>query len=125
MIRKQSDFIKALELSLGVVTVAAKIAGVTARSHYKWLKSSPEYAAAVEEVRDRADDFVESKLFEIIKNGDTSAVIYYCKTRLKHRGYSEKTDVDITTGGKPIDNKFQIEIIRHREEVERKEDEYE
>lgn len=32
--------------------------------------------------------------------------------------YDNSSRVDITTGGKPIDTHFQIEVIRHREEVD-------
>lgn len=125
MTKNQKKFLAALESSLGVVTTAASKSGITARSHYLWMANSPEYKEAVEAARNRADDLVESKLFELIRKGDTAATIFYCKTRLKHRGYTEKTDVDITTGGKPIDTRFQIEIIRHREQVEGKEEENE
>jgi len=41
---------------------------------------------------------------------------------LKMRGEFPRDEVDVTTGGKPIDTRFQIEIIRHREQAEGKED---
>lgn len=39
--------------------------------------------------------------------------------------YDNSSRVDITSGGKPIDTHFQIEIIRHREQVEGKEEDNE
>ncbi len=44
---------------------------------------------------------------------------------LRMRGEFPREEVDVTTGGKPIDTKFQIEIIRHREQVEGKEEDNE
>jgi hypothetical protein len=35
--------IKALEQSLGVVTTAAKIAGIDRSTHYEWLKTDEDY----------------------------------------------------------------------------------
>ena len=119
--KKQKEFLQYLEKSMGIVTTAAKAYGINPCTHYDWVKRSEEYREAAEMARSRADDLVESKLYELIKTGDTAATIFYCKTRLKHRGFTEKTDVDITTGGKPIDNTIQIEIIRHPEQVERDE----
>jgi hypothetical protein len=37
--------------------------------------------------------------------------------------YDNSSRVDITTGGKPIDTHFQIEVIRHREEVDAEDNE--
>lgn len=122
--KKQREFLTYLEKTMGVVTPAVKSYGlIVARTHYKWYAECEEYRKAVDEIRNVADDFVESKLMKLIQDGDTKATIFYAKTRLKHRGYIEKTDVDITTGGKPIDTHFQIEVIRHREQVDAEDNE--
>ncbi len=47
-------------------------------------------------------DYVESKLFELIEEKNPAAVIFYCKTKLRHRGYVEKLEADLTvTAGRP------------------------
>ena len=118
MTKRQKEFLKVLENSMGIVTSAAAKYGIDPSTHYEWCKKSPEYKEAAEAARHRVDDMAESALLKAINAGEPSAIIFYCKTRLKNRGYSEKTGVDITTGGRPIDTHFQIEVIRHREEVD-------
>ena len=85
--------IKALVSSLGVVTSAAKVAGVDNATHYTWLKNDPIYRERVESIADVALDFAESKLHENIDKGDTTATIFYLKTKGKKRGYIEKQEI--------------------------------
>ena len=91
--------IEALELHKGIVTDAAKAAGICRDSHYTWLKDDPEYKLAVDALSDVALDFVEGKLFKNIEEGDTTGIIFYLKTKGKKRGYIEKTEQDINLKG--------------------------
>ena len=84
--------IEALVKSLGVVTTAAKIANIDRGTHYNWLKEDSEYKAAVESIEDIAIDFAESKLHKRIEDGDTTATIFFLKTKGKKRGYVERTE---------------------------------
>ena len=113
--------IGALEKSLGIVTTAAEAVGISRKTHYQWLKEDPEYRQEVEALSDAALDFAESKLFEKITgvevasgvNKDTgepitysvppsdTAIIFYLKTKGKHRGYIEKTQVESTVVNLP------------------------
>ena len=93
--------IEALEKTLGIVTHAAKIAGIDRTTHYLWMREDEEYRKAVESVEDMALDFAESELHNQIKNGETSSTIFYLKTKGKKRGYIEKIETD---------NKHTIEI---------------
>ena len=84
--------IEALEKSLGIVTTACKIVGINRSTHYDWLKDDDEYKQAVESIEDIAIDFAESKLHKQIENGDTTATIFYLKTKAKKRGYIERNE---------------------------------
>lgn len=115
--------LKALEKSLGVVTTACEAARVGRTSYYEYYKNDKKFKKAVDELSNKALDFVESKLFERIKgyehpedkvfNNDGSAMvvpmikhyppdaasmIFYLKTKGKKRGYIEKTEIDIQGG---------------------------
>lgn len=84
--------IEALEKSLGVVTTAAKQAGINRKTHYEWLKEDPDYKAQVEDVANIALDFAESQLHKQIQEGEVSSTIFFLKTKGKGRGYIERQE---------------------------------
>ena len=108
---KKNAMLKALESTLGVVTSACQIVGIDRTTHYLWLSNDEDYKAKVESLTDLAIDFAESQLFELIKGAhrevstpdgeviriqdapNTSATIFYLKTRGKKRGYVERTEL--------------------------------
>lgn len=85
----KKEMLKALESSLGVVTTAARKVGVDRNSHYLWMENDAEYKASVLELQDVAIDFAESSLMNQIRKGDTTATIFFLKTKGKKRGYIE------------------------------------
>ena len=104
--------LEALEKSLGVVTTACKIVGVGRTQFYNWLKDDEVFAKQVKDIENIALDFVESKLFENIRDGKTSETIFYLKTKGKSRGYVERQEI---TGADGMPTKFEIEIIENKD----------
>ncbi len=88
--------VKALEKSLGIVTVACKEIGISRQTHYDWYNEDEEYKKAVDELSDVALDFAESMLHKQIQDHDTTATIFYLKTKGKRRGYIERSEIDHT-----------------------------
>ena len=86
--------IDALCLSYGVVTSACNAADIPRSTFYNWLQTDPDFKAAVADVNDIAIDFVEGKLYEKIKAGDTIATIFYLKSKAKQRGYVERQEIE-------------------------------
>tara|TARA_R100000773_G_scaffold41582_1_gene38189 strand:- start:217 stop:570 length:354 start_codon:yes stop_codon:yes gene_type:complete len=101
--------IEALEKSLGVVTTACRKAGIGRTTYYDWLNNDPEFKAAVESIQDVALDFAESQLHRQIAENNTSATIFYLKTKGKRRGYVERTEHTGLEGTKL----FEVEIIKN------------
>ena len=99
---KKEAMLQALENSLGVVTVACKQTDIPRSTYYKWLKEDEEFAKAVRDIENIALDFGESQLHSQMKDGNTSATIFFLKTKGKKRGYVEKSELDITSGDEPI-----------------------
>jgi hypothetical protein len=98
--------IEALEKSLGVVTTACRSVGVSRWTFYDYLKSDAEFAAQVADIENIALDFAESKLHKRIEKDDTTAIIFFLKTKGKRRGYIEKSEVE--NSGK---QKIEIEYV--------------
>jgi hypothetical protein len=105
---KKESLLKALEKSLGIVTVACKNADIPRSTYYKWINEDAEFAAAVRDIENVALDYAESKLHKQIGDNSTAATIFYLKTKGKKRGYVERQEI---TGADGIPTNFQIEII--------------
>jgi len=100
--QSKKKVLDALEKSLGIVTTACKIAEVSRTQFYQWLKDDEDFAGKVQEVENVTLDFVESQLHKQIKEGQTSATIFYLKTKGKKRGFIERQEIDHTTQGDKI-----------------------
>lgn len=90
--------IEAMEKSLGVVTSACKSVGVGRTTHYQWMQDDEEYKKSIEDIQNITLDFAESQLHKQIKDGNTTATIFFLKTKGKNRGYVESQDINITQG---------------------------
>jgi len=87
--------LQALGETLGIVAHACKKAGIERCTHYKWMREDEEYRNKVEEISDMAIDHVESALMQkIIQEKDTTAIIFYLKTKGKKRGYVERQEFE-------------------------------
>jgi len=99
---KKEALLQALENSLGVVTEACKQTKTPRSTYYKWLKEDRVFRYAVRDIENIALDFGESQLHQQIKDGNTSATIFFLKCRGKRRGYVERSELDLTSGDEPI-----------------------
>ncbi len=90
--------IDAMQKSMGVITEACKVANVSRSSFYLYYNSDPIFQKACDECEHIALDFAESQLYKQIKEGSTTATIFYLKTKGKQRGYVERQQIDINKG---------------------------
>lgn len=107
---KKGAFVKAFAQSRGIIAPACKAVSINRTTYYDWMERDPAFAEAVEAIRQEQIDTVESALLNKIEDGDTTAVIFYLKTKGKERGYSERTEL---TGrdGKDLNPDIRIEIV--------------
>ena len=68
---KQS-LINALEKSMGVVTTACKSVGIHRSTFYEYYNNDPDFKKEVNDIGNLALDFTESKMFEQIRDGNTT-----------------------------------------------------
>lgn len=92
---RKKAMIEAMEKSLGIVTSACKQVGISRDTHYRWLREDDEYRSNIANIDEMAIDYAEGQLFSQIKEGNVTAIIFYLKTKAKHRGYVEKQMVEI------------------------------
>lgn len=86
---KKKALLKALEKSLGVITPAVKVVGISRRTYYDWLEKDKDFKKAVENLPEVALDFAEAQLYKQMNNGSVAATIFYLKTKGKKRGFTE------------------------------------
>ena len=63
------------------------------KTYYNWYNSDNDFKKAVDDISEQTLDFVETQLHKKIKDGDTSSIIFYCKTKGKKRGYIERQEI--------------------------------
>lgn len=91
---KKKQLVAEIIRSKGFKTMACSAVGLNPRTFRQWMAEDAEFRAAIDDAvtfsREYRDDVAEQKLFSLVESGDTTATIFYAKTRLKDRGYSER-----------------------------------
>lgn len=92
--QKRLDFLDAFRKRCGMATYACKDVGIDFTTYQAWRRKYHDFDVECERIaNEECADFVESALMKRIKDGDTTAIIFYCKTKLKSRGYTERTEL--------------------------------
>ena len=98
---RKEMFINNLKASGGIICVACENTGINRSTYYRWRESDKDFADAVDEVMEAQVDFVESKLIALINANDTTATIFYLKTKGKKRGWTEKQQPIVAINTEP------------------------
>lgn len=93
---KQFDFLKIFPRKLCNISKTCIAIGINRKTFYRWKENNIVFANEIEELKQGFYDDVESIIHEkIFKNKDTAMIIYYAKTKLKERGYSDKSEINL------------------------------
>lgn len=87
---KTDKFLDALNECGGLIGAACKSAGITYKTYRKWRAEDGDFDSRVQDVLERQTDMAECALLKNIQSGDTTAIIFYLKTKGKGRGYTER-----------------------------------
>lgn len=90
---------EAYKSSFGIMSVACRQLGIDVNTFKAWRKDYPELEQLIEEVEESNIDFAESKLFNLINEENLTAIIFYLKSKAKHRGYVERVENDVNISG--------------------------
>ena len=110
--------IEALKKTLGIVSRACDMVGISQKTHYEWLQKDAEYKSDVEAVAEMAIDFAESKLLANINNGDTTSIIFFLKKKGRARGYGDEATVLKIEKGQEIEKGFSLDDILDESQIE-------
>ena len=61
---------------------------------YHYIDRYPDIAKAVDDEIESLGDLCEAQLMNKIRDGNLVAILFYAKTKLKNRGYVERSEVD-------------------------------
>lgn len=84
---KKRKMIKAMKMNFGNISKSSKQANISRKTHYRWLESDKKYEESINLVLEQLLDVVDGILMDRILEGNVSAIIFYLKTKGKHRGY--------------------------------------
>ncbi len=90
------QIIEALKETKGMVYLAADRLGCQAQTLYNYRDRYPAVRAAMESEDGKINDVAEMKLYQAIVAGESWAVQFRLRTKAKQRGYSERTEVEVS-----------------------------
>ena len=85
----QFQFLDMLRIARGNIGEACRTMKLGRDMYLRWLNDDRDFRFQVMVLMEEIGDMVEDQLMRRIQEGDTQATIFYCKTKLKHRGYQE------------------------------------
>jgi len=89
---KTKQVIEAIELAKGNITQASRLLKCNRNTIYGYINRYSTVKDAYERVNEETIDYVEDKLMAQITRGNITAIIFYLKTKAKHRGYVERQE---------------------------------
>ena len=87
--------LEALIKNNGLVGPSCQEVGLNPKTYYQYLKTDPEFKKSVQQINEAVIDWVESKLFEKIREGSEKSIMFFMRHKGRHRGYSETLDISV------------------------------
>ena len=94
-----NQIIDALREKHGNLSAAARYLGCDRHTVSRYINTYSTVKAVADEERETLIDFAENQLFQQVKDGNITAIIFTLKTIGKSRGYVERQEVTGKDGG--------------------------
>jgi len=94
-----NQIINALREKHGNLSAAARYLGCDRHTISRYISLYPSVKSVADEERETLIDFAENQLFQQVKEGNITAIIFTLKTIGKSRGYVERQEVTSAEGG--------------------------
>ena len=126
---KKTLLVDAMIKNFGNVSEACKALNINRSTFYEYYNNDLEFKTQIDDIKNIALDFVESKLIGKIKEGDIVAILFYLKTQGKKRGYVERVENELTIQqpvvidwSEPIQEVEEVKTIELKQENESNEE---
>jgi hypothetical protein len=116
----KNNFLEIFDSAACNVSIACKKVGISRNTYYEWKKEDFEFAEQVRELEESLLDFAETMLYKAIKEGKTSELIFFLKTKGQSRGYIEKQQYHMTHDEPDLSGLETAEIIKILEDERQK-----
>lgn len=87
----KKEFLKYLREFKGIVSAVCKKMEIDRINYVTWL-NDPDFKEVCDDITQETNDWVEAQLLKSIQIGNITAIQFYCRTKLRDRGYSDKVD---------------------------------
>lgn len=112
-IPNKNALIEALREADGNMAQVARQFHCTRALVWQHVDRDPKLRELTDELTETFIDEAESQLFKLIREGNPAAIIFYLKTKARHRGYSERLELV------PLNRQdIQIELGNPNEQIE-------
>jgi len=90
--QNQKNFVEVFEKNACNIKHTCQKVNIDRQTYYNWMSKNSTFKKLIHDCHEGLIDFAETKLMEKIKDGDTTANIFFLKTKGKGRGYVEKVE---------------------------------
>lgn len=91
---RQYLYLQALMASNFMHGVACRRVGIDPKEPKEWIAAEPAFAQVMRSIHEAKKDFLESALLDLVKAGDSAAIIFANRTINRDRGYAEKRELE-------------------------------
>lgn len=92
---KKQALVKAMAVHFSNISRACQACNVSRFSFYEWYRKDTLFREQIDDLRMLLDDNIETTaISKCLNDRDTTMLIFMLKTRMKARGYVEKTEVE-------------------------------
>ena len=91
--KRMKDFLEIFFNQGCRISVSCEKARMDRKTYYRWM-DNPKFARGVEDAHEMFKDFVEGKVIQTLRDGDTKMLKFYAETKLKDRGYVRKQEIE-------------------------------
>lgn len=94
-----AQMIEALHKARGIPARAADMLGCDRHTVLNYCKRYKAVQAAREEAKERLNDWVESRMIKRIEEGSDTMMIWWSRTQMKDRGFTDRQELTGADGG--------------------------